>query len=454
METENKERLEGLTEAELLSTLTGTFFPDGSELDEMEFSEMELNEGIPLDGAELLPYEESIRKWVDKENQKKGGDNAPCNLMDYFSGSDEVNQKAVSAVTAIKNIGDVLYGCTRLKLREPLNENELSELREYIEGQYGNGWGEEFEQRDIPVEGGTLNVHFWQGEGFRILREEETGIEESPREEYRRPKLSLLGHDGNIFSILADARRLLAQNGERQKADEMSARVWESSDYKQALGIISGYVETELSPQHTETRQKKRKKYEITAAAHPKYPWMHRICALTPVNDQVGVGALGGYVQSEDNLSQEGSCWIYNQAVCCEDARVQGDARLYDGALARGSALITGDARMFERACADGNCCIRSGEVKDTAQVSGEAVITDDGNGLSPLIAGNSRVYGNVSGWYVIKDTVLPGEDYQNPTPDLFILEDGKRDVLVKERKFRNPEQPGAAEKRKKDFER
>lgn len=454
MKTENKERSEDLTGAELLSTLTGTFFPDGSYLDEMDFSEMELDEGLPLDGADLLLYEESIREWVDKENQMENGDNVPCNLMDYFSGSDGVKRKVESAVVSIKNIRDVLYGCTRFKFREPLNGKELSELGEYIKGQYSDGWGEGFEQRDIPVDGGTLNVHFWQSGGFHILWEEEIGIEESSGERCSRPKLRLFDYNGNIFSILADARRLLAQNGEQQKAGEMSARVWESSDYKQALGIISEYVETELSPQHTETRQEERKKYEITAAAHPKYPWIHQIRAIMPVNDQVETGALGGYVQSEDNLSQEGSCWIYDQAVCCEDARVQGDARLYDGALARGSALVTGDARMFERACADGNCCIRSGEVKDTARVAGEAVITDEGNGLSPLIAGNSRVYGNVSGWYVIKDAVLPGENYRNPTPDLFILENGKRDVLVKENKMRNPEQPGAAEKGKKDFER
>lgn len=97
------------------------------------------------------------------------------------------------------------------------------------------------------------------------------------------------------------------------------------------------------------------KKYEITEITHPKYPWLHRIRARCQVNEQVGPGALGGYVQTEDNLSQDGTCWIYNQAICCEEAVVEDDGRMFDGAVARGSALISGDARMFERAVAEGN---------------------------------------------------------------------------------------------------
>lgn len=196
------------------------------------------------------------------------------------------------------------------------------------------------------------------------------------------------------------------------------------------------------------------KKYEITDIAHPKYPWLHRIHALVPVNEDVKAGDLGGYVQTEDNLSQKDTCWIYDQAICCEDAMVRKDARMYDGSMARGSALIAGDARMYERACADGNCCIRNGEIKEDARVAGSAVVTVDAGGLFPLIAGNSRVYGNVCGWYVVKDVVLPGENCRNPTPDLFILEHGKKNVLVKERRLKAPGEPEKAKEGKRGLER
>ena len=40
----------------------------------------------------------------------------------------------------------------------------------------------------------------------------------------------------------------------------------------------------------------------------------------------VKVGQLGGFVEKEENLSHEGNCFIYDDAVVCEDARVRDDA--------------------------------------------------------------------------------------------------------------------------------
>ena len=59
--------------------------------------------------------------------------------------------------------------------------------------------------------------------------------------------MKLLGQDGNIFSILGRAGRLLRQNGQSKQAEEMFQRVQDSGDYYKALGIISEYVQTELS---------------------------------------------------------------------------------------------------------------------------------------------------------------------------------------------------------------
>ena len=52
------------------------------------------------------------------------------------------------------------------------------------------------------------------------------------------------------------------------------------------------------------------KKYEITNIAHPQYPWLHRIRALRDVREDVHAGDLGGFVQSEENLSQEASAGL------------------------------------------------------------------------------------------------------------------------------------------------
>lgn len=183
-----------------------------------------------------------------------------------------------------------------------------------------------------------------------------------------------------------------------------------------------------------------KEKYEITDITHPKYPWLHRIRALVHVNEEVERGDLGGYVESDQNLSQEEHCWIYDQAICCEDAYVTKNGRLYDGAMARDSALISGNARLFEHAKAEGNSIVLSGEIKEEARVAGGAEIHGTNNGKAPLIGRNSNVYGYVCGGFIVYDNVLQGETLFNSTEDVIVLENGKRDVLVRQRKLKPPE--------------
>ena len=68
------------------------------------------------------------------------------------------------------------------------------------------------------------------------------------------------------------------------------------------------------------------KKYEITDIAHPDNPKLHRIRALTDVGTDVHKGDLGGFVETEDNLDQEGFAWIGKDAIACEDSYIGGDA--------------------------------------------------------------------------------------------------------------------------------
>ena len=43
--------------------------------------------------------------------------------------------------------------------------------------------------------------------------------------ENKRPQMKLVGEDGNIFAILGRASKLLRENGQPEKAKEMSDRV-------------------------------------------------------------------------------------------------------------------------------------------------------------------------------------------------------------------------------------
>ena len=64
----------------------------------------------------------------------------------------------------------------------------------------------------------------------------------------KKPKMQLIGQDGNIFAIMGRASRLLKNAGQSDKAKEMCNRVMASKSYNAALAIVSEYVETELTP--------------------------------------------------------------------------------------------------------------------------------------------------------------------------------------------------------------
>lgn len=57
-----------------------------------------------------------------------------------------------------------------------------------------------------------------------------------------KPDCPLIGTDGNIFNLVGIASRTLKRNGLTSEASEMSARVFGSGSYEEALGIIGEYV--------------------------------------------------------------------------------------------------------------------------------------------------------------------------------------------------------------------
>lgn len=233
-----------IPQMELLTPLTGGFYSDEPHYDYGE--EVEAEGGKLLDGAGLARYEQPIIEMIKKKNEMDTGGKL-CNLMDYFDGSEEIKKKVERAVVSVKNVDGILYGCTTLTLNEFLESTELTELCEYITGQYSDGWGEGFEQREINVDGGSLYVHFWQMQDFTVQEKAAEQKLTEPEGGGARPKLKLIGHDGNIFSIMADAKQLLIKNGQSKEADEMIGRVKDSGNYYKALNIISEYVKTELS---------------------------------------------------------------------------------------------------------------------------------------------------------------------------------------------------------------
>lgn len=228
------------------SPLTADFFPNEPDYEDEFYDEYE---GYPQDGHELLEYETAIRDAVENDTRDFGGD-----LMQYYHEDDSVRGKVVTAIPSVEVHGNKLCGCLTVELKEPLLDDEQTVLCNYISGQYSDGWGEGFEQRDIRVDDGTLAVHFWQEDGFKMTPSFEK-IQDH-MQMTQRPKMQLIGQDGNIFAIMGRASRLLKNAGQSDKAKEMCDRVTASQSYSEALNIVSEYVETELSPTPTPKRDR------------------------------------------------------------------------------------------------------------------------------------------------------------------------------------------------------
>ena len=74
----------------------------------------------------------------------------------------------------------------------------------------------------------------------------------------------------------------------------------------------------------------------------------HTLCRIRALRDfgAVKAGELGGYIESEANLSHEGTCWVAGQAKVFDDARVRDDAQIEGKAMVYDEAVVGGDADL------------------------------------------------------------------------------------------------------------
>ena len=231
------------------SPLTADFFPNEPDYEDEFYDEYE---GYPMDGHDLLQYADAVDEAVKKDIADFNGD-----LMQYYHEDDSVRRKVVRAVPNVDEVNGELVGSLWVDTDAPLTAEEQAVFCAYISGQYSDGWGEGFEQREIDVGNGKLYVHFWQDHDFELKRDVPDMTEFNKLlNRPKKPKMQLIGQDGNIFAIMGRASRLLKDIGQRDKAKEMCDRVTASQSYSEALSIVSEYVETELSPSPTPKRDR------------------------------------------------------------------------------------------------------------------------------------------------------------------------------------------------------
>ncbi len=155
-------------------------------------------------------------------------------------------------------------------------------------------------------------------------------------------------------------------------------------------------------------------KYKLTGERHPNNLNLRRIVALRNFST-IKEGEVGGYIESEYNLSHDGDCWIsgnakvfvnarvFGNAQVSGDARVSGNSEVFGNAQVFGSAKVFGNAWVFGNAKVFGNAWVfgnakvfGNAEVYGSAQVFGSAKVF--GNAWvfgNAKVFGNAEVYGN-----------------------------------------------------------
>jgi len=142
---------------------------------------------------------------------------------------------------------------------------------------------------------------------------------------------------------------------------------------KQVDGIVSG---TTVVGSGTVTGTVQSKKYEFTGEKKS-----HDGREVRRIR-YIKTGLLGGWIQHESNLSQEGNCRASGNAIVCGSAKVIDNAVVYADTFVCGSAVIKDNAQVYGNA-----------QVYEDAQVSGYS-----------QVAGNARVFGKaqVDGYAIV----------------------------------------------------
>jgi predicted acyltransferase (DUF342 family) len=135
--------------------------------------------------------------------------------------------------------------------------------------------------------------------------------------------------------------------------------------------VLTGELIINRKKSQLDTHPNNPKKYELTGETVKTGSGkiLHRIRALKEfivIGYRVSKGELGGYVESEKNLSQEGNCWITGNARVYGNARVSENSLVFGDVLFYGNAKISGDAEAFGNARIHGH-----------AQISGSAEVSE-----------------------------------------------------------------------------
>ncbi len=164
------------------------------------------------------------------------------------------------------------------------------------------------------------------------------------------------------------------------------------------------------------------KKYRLTDETNSL--GLHRIEAL--IDGPWGpAGTKGGWIESEANLSQDGICWVADDAQVCSQAWVSGNGMVWGKAQVFGRAQVCGESEVYGNA-----------KIFDYAQIYGYAQVFEEAQVHEKAkVFGAAQVYGaaQVSGEVHVRgDAIFRAQAKICETTDYLLLGPmGSRDAIL-----------------------
>ena len=132
-----------------------------------EWGDLE-NEPEDLSASEILEYEDIILDRIEKEKLPDEGERGLAAYLDAT-----LSAKVHSIHPSVEEWNNELWGVTEVQIHGELTPAEYAELTEWLTGQFSDGWGEGFEQREIKVNEGELCVSFWDASDRFFIKPED-----------------------------------------------------------------------------------------------------------------------------------------------------------------------------------------------------------------------------------------------------------------------------------------
>ena len=142
-------------------------------------------------------------------------------------------------------------------------------------------------------------------------------------------------------------------------------------------------------------------KYELSEQVIKNGKTFYKIKSLKPFSFYyrnkfhiVKKGEEGGWIESESNLSQEGSCWIDKESIVSDNARIKDNALVFNSFI-HGNAVVKDFSIIEDKTQLDGNVLIEKNAVVVRSDVHDFALISDKAYITLCKLYDYVEIYGN-----------------------------------------------------------